>query len=128
LKINFIDEIKIYTFVSMKEQITFPEFLEFSGKLEIKTGEILKVEEVPKSKLTKMTVDFGNDEFKISLTNIKEYVVNGMESLIGKKFLFITNLKPTIIKGIESQAMILPGEIESNNFIQLESSLGIELL
>jgi len=55
----------------MKELIEFSEFLEIQNKLEIKVGQIINVEDVPKSnKLIKLTVDFGN-ETRIVVTNIK---------------------------------------------------------
>jgi len=55
----------------MKDLIEFPEFLEIQKKLEIKVGQIVNVEDIPKSnKLIKLTVDFGT-ETRIVVTNIK---------------------------------------------------------
>ncbi len=105
----------------MKELIEFSEFLELSAKLEIKVGKITEVEDVPKSsKLIKLTVDFGT-ETRTVVTNIKplintcESVPLGLgmnRSLVDKSFAFITNLKPVTMMGIESTAMIMPGEVE----------------
>jgi tRNA-binding EMAP/Myf-like protein len=36
-----------------------------------------------------------------------------VDKLEGYSFLFITNLKPVKMMGIESQAMIMPGELEN---------------
>ena len=105
----------------MKELIEFSEFIELSAKLEIKVGKITQVEDVPKSsKLIKLTVDFGT-ETRTVVTNIKP-LINGCESvplglginrsLVDKSFAFITNLKPVTMMGIESTAMIIPGEVE----------------
>lgn len=126
----------------MKELIEFSEFLEIQNKLEIKVGQIINVEDVPKSnKLIKLTVDFGT-ETRIVVTNIKPLlnsedsevqanlrVTLGMAiSLIDKKMTFITNLKPVTMMGIESTAMIMPGEIESGNVITVQGQIGTTLL
>lgn len=126
----------------MKELIEFSEFLEIQNKLEIKVGQIINVEDVPKSnKLIKLTVDFGT-ETRIVVTNIKpllnsedsEVQANlrgtlGMAiSLIDKKMAFITNLKPVTMMGIESTAMIMPGEIEKGNVITVQGQIGTKLL
>lgn len=106
----------------MKEKIEFSEFIEIEKKLEIKTGTVVNIEEVPKSnKLIKLEVSFG-DESKDVVTNIKPLLgENFKEKLEGKSFLFVTNLNPTIIMGIESHAMILPGNIESGEILTVSS-------
>jgi len=126
----------------MKDLIEFSEFLEIQNKLEIKVGQIINVEDVPKSnKLIKLTVDFGT-ETRIVVTNIKpllnsedsEVQANlrgtlGMAiSLIDKKMAFITNLKPVTMMGIESTAMIMPGEIEKGFVITVQGQIGTTLL
>jgi tRNA-binding EMAP/Myf-like protein len=126
----------------MKDLIEFSEFLEIEKKLEIKIGKVTNVEDVPKSnKLIKLTVDFGT-ETRTVVTNIKPLLnptddqisVNlrtslGMSmSLVDKKFAFITNLKPVTMMGIESTAMIVPGEIESGNVVTMSGNLGTKLL
>lgn len=103
----------------MKEQIEFSEFLELEKKLEIKTGKIISVEDVPKSsKLIKLTVEFGdhfNEDNRTVVTNIKPNLGEDYkELLLDQIFLFITNLKPVTMMGIESTAMILPGELPGN--------------
>ena len=126
----------------MKNQIEFAEFLEIEKKLEIKIGQVTAVEDVPKSnKLIRLTVDFGT-ETRTVVTNIKpllnstdeEIAANlrtslGMaQSILDKKFAFITNLKPVTMMGIESTAMIMPGEIESGNVVTVSGKLGTKLL
>lgn len=100
----------------MKEQIEYSEFLEVEKKLEIKTGKVTAVEDVPKSsKLIKLTVDFGdrfNEDVRTVVTNIKPVLGEDYrEQLLFNSFLFITNLKPVVMMGVESTAMILPGEL-----------------
>jgi methionine--tRNA ligase beta chain len=94
----------------MKEKIEFSEFLEIEKKLEIQIGQVVKVEDVPKSdKLLKLTVRFG-EGIQVVVTNIKPHLINP-QWMVKKDFLFITNLKPVKMMGIESTAMILPGEL-----------------
>lgn len=95
----------------MKDKIEFAEFLDIQSKLEIKVGEIKSVSDVPKSdKLIKLEVDFGEDELRIVVTNIKPSLGEDyVDILTGKRLLFVTNLKPVKMMGIESTAMIIPG-------------------
>ena len=108
-----------------KEKITIDEFFQLSEKIEIKTGFVTSVEEIPKAKkLIKLTVDFGCSDIRTVVTNIrfalelKGTPVEGFNQdlfdllLEGKHFLFVTNLKPAVLMGVESTAMILPGELE----------------
>jgi len=126
----------------MKDLIEFSEFLEIEKKLEIKIGKVTNVEDVPKSnKLIKLTVDFET-ETRTVVTNIKpllnptdeQIAANlrtslGMSmSIVDKKFAFITNLKPVTMMGIESTAMIMPGEIESGNMVIINCTPGTKLL
>ena len=108
-------KIKAINILNMKDKIEFSEFLDASSKLEIKTGKIISVTDVPKSdKLIKLEVDFGEDTARVVVTNIKPSLgENYVDKLEGYSFLFITNLKPVKMMGIESQAMIIPGELEN---------------
>lgn len=90
----------------MKQEISFDEFLEIESKLEIKIGRITAAESIPKSYGIKLTVDFGNDDIRTVFTNLgKTYKP---EQFIGFSTPFVTNLAPSEIKGVLSQAMILP--------------------
>ena len=134
----------------MEELIEFSEFLEIQKKLEIKVGEVINIEDVPKSnKLIKLTVDFGT-ETRTVVTNIKPLLNStdsqvqanlrgtlgmsvsmeelGHKALLNKKFAFITNLKPVTMMGIESTAMIIPGEIEKGFAITMQGQIGTSLL
>ena len=118
----------------MKEQIEFSEFVEIEKKLEIRVGKIISIEDVPKSKkLMKLEVDFGS-EFRTVVTNIKPLLdpedgqieanlrtsLGMSKSILNKNFAFVTNLKPVTMMGIESTAMILPGELESGSAVVLQ--------
>ncbi len=107
----------------MKDFIEFSEFLEIGKKIEIRIGKVLNSENVIKSKkLIKLEVDFGT-EIRTVVTNLINI------PLVGQKFAFVTNLKPVKIMGIESTAMILPGdETEKGSVVTINSDLGISLL
>ena len=114
-----------------KPQITFDEFLAIEAKLEIKIGRITAIERVPKSKkLLKLTVDFRYDstETKTVVTNIGDKF--NPEELLGVKMPFITNLVPTTIMGITSEAMRVVGQSYGENVIfEIQDySIGTRLL
>lgn len=91
--------------------ITFDDF----EKLRIRIGLIVDAERVEGTdKLLKLQVDFGDDPSASSGSGReKRQIVSGIaefyapEKLIGKQFSFITNLEPRVIRGVESQGMIL---------------------
>jgi methionine--tRNA ligase beta chain len=74
-------------------------------KLDIRVGEIIKVEDVVKSNdLMKLTVDFGDFE-RIILAGIKNERENPKE-IENKQALFVVNMKPKEMFGIESEGML----------------------
>ena len=75
-------------------------------KTDLRVAEILTAEKVEKSKkLIKMTVSLGSDDVRTVVSGISEYYKP--EDLIGKHVIFVSNLKPAKLMGIESQGMIL---------------------
>ena len=90
--------------------VSFDDFL----KVELRVGEIIACEAVPKSsKLLKETVKFGNETRTIVSGIAKHFKP---EEMVGKKVVFVTNLAPRKICGIESQGMIMAAEDENGNF------------
>lgn len=79
------------------------------SKLDIRIGTILSAEVVADAdKLLKLEVDFGEETPRQVVSGIKKYFPD--ESvLIGKQCPFLVNLEPRVIRGLESQAMILAG-------------------
>ena len=76
-------------------------------KVEIKIGEILSVEKVLDSeKLLKLMVNFGEEAPRQIVSGISSYFPD-TEVLVGKKCAFSTNLEPRVIRGLESNGMIL---------------------
>ena len=109
----------------MKEKIDFKDYLDIASKLEIKSGKIVKVSDVEKSdRLLKLEVDFGEDTTRTVVTNIKNILPETGYVLERNTYLFITNLKPAKMMGIESQAMIMPGEIEKYGLPGIDTKPG----
>ena len=95
--------------VEAKAVIEYDDF----AKLQIQVGQIVKCEEVPKSKkLLCSQVKVGNTTRQI-LSGIKQWY--SAKDMIGKQVLVITNLAPKKIAGLESQGMILLAEDDEGN-------------
>ena len=87
--------------------ITLEEF----KKAEIKIGKIISAEKIEGSeKLLKLMVDFGSEQRQI-LSGIAKFYDSSV--LIGKEALFITNLEPRSMMGLESHGMLLAVDSES---------------
>ncbi len=86
----------------IKANVDFAEW----EKLDIRVGHIKAVEKVKKSsKLLKFTLDDGSGTDRTILSGIAKFYKP--EQLLGKDVLFIANLAPRVMMGIESQGMIL---------------------
>jgi len=94
--------------IFMKDLVSFADF----AKLEIKIGLIEKVE-IPEGSehVYRMTVDFGGEIGKrIIFAGLKKaYEVKDLE---GKQGVFVVNLEPKKIGGLESKGMLLAAEEE----------------
>lgn len=83
--------------------------------LDLRIAEITEAKKVPKTK--KLMA------LKVRLENEERTVVSGIATdfneseLIGKKVTLLTNLKPRMLKGIESQGMILLGEDQNGKLV-----------
>ena len=77
-------------------------------KIEIKVGTVLSVEVVEGAdKLYILQVDFNEERPRQILSGIREFVTS--DELLNKQFPFVTNLAPRMLRGHESQGMILAG-------------------
>ena len=73
--------------------------------MDIRTATVLEAERVPKTdKLLKLTIDTGLDK-RVIVSGIAEYY--SPEDMVGKQICILANLKPRVIRGIESKGMIL---------------------
>jgi len=94
----------------ISEQKTEIEFDDF-GKMDIRTGTILEAEKVKNTtKLMKLKIDTGIDQRTV-VSGIAEYYT--VEEVIGKQVCLLANLKPRMLKGIESKGMILMAQDEN---------------
>lgn len=91
------------------EYVTYDEF----KKMDIRVGTIREVEPVPETeKLLRCMIDFnekdeeGNSKLRQIISGIHEFYPE-YKSLIGKQVLYIVNLEPRMIKGFESQGMLM---------------------
>jgi methionyl-tRNA synthetase len=79
-------------------------------KVEMRVGEILTAERIPKSdKLLRFTIDLGEAAPRQVLAGIAEYYEP--ETLVGRKVAVVSNLKPRKLRGFESQGMVLAASV-----------------
>ena len=80
------------------------------AKVQLRVGEIIACEKVPKSsKLLHETVKFG-EEIRSVVSGIAKHYTPAQ--MVGKKVVFVTNLTPVKICGVLSEGMILAAEDE----------------
>ena len=111
LQLNKLEETKKaneaanYKAAPIKETIAFEDF----EKLDIRVGHVKNCEKVKKAnKLLKFTIDDGSGTDRTIVSGIAKFYAP--EELIGKDVLFIANLAPRKLMGIESCGMILSAE------------------
>ncbi len=91
-----------------EEEIGIEDF----GKVEMRVAEVLKCEEIPKSKkLYKLEVSLGY-ETRTVCSGIKAFFTP--DELVGKRVILVTNLKPAKLMGIESKGMILCASVKKD--------------
>ena len=74
-------------------------------KLDLRVGRIVAAEKIMGAdKLLKLSVDIGTETRQVVAGIATKYAP---DQLIGKSVIVVTNLKPAVIRGIESQGMIL---------------------
>lgn len=84
-------------------QISFNEF----KKMDLRVAEIKEAEKVEGTqKLLKLLLDLGGENRQVVAGVAETY---SPEDLKGKKVVAIVNLEPAVIRGVESQGMILAG-------------------
>lgn len=99
------NEAAAYKADPIKDTVDFSDF----EKLDIRVGHIKNCEKVKKAnKLLKFTIDDGSGTDRTIVSGIAKFYEPG--ELIGKDVLFIANLAPRKLMGIESQGMILSAE------------------
>jgi methionyl-tRNA synthetase len=96
------------TDVGTKEEVTFDEF----KKIDARVGMITQVDRVPRTeKLYKILVDLGTLGVRQTVSSLVGYYEP--DQLLGKRVIFLYNLKPTKFAGEVSQGMLLAAEQEN---------------
>jgi len=104
----------------LKKNIGFEDFM----KLDLRAGEIISTERVPKSdKLLKLHVDIGIEQRTI-VSGIAKHVDES--TLKGQKVCVVANLAPKKLMGVESNGMILMAEDTEGNlkFVETKAENG----
>jgi len=99
-----------------KEEIDFQSW----EKLELRVAEIKSVDEIEGAdKLYKLKLDVGKLGERIVCAGLKEYY--SKKELLGRKIIYFFNLKPRMMRGIESSGMILAAVSEDHKKVSLIS-------
>ena len=87
--------------------VTLEEF----KKLELRVAKILEVSDHPDAqKLFVLRIDLG-DKTKQIVAGIKSFYKK--EDLVGKQIVVVDNLEPAVLRGVESQGMLLACQDEA---------------
>ena len=93
-------------------KIPFSDF----EKLDLRVGTILEVENHPKAdKLYVLKVDLGEQEPRTIVAGLRAHYTQ--EDLKGKQAIFVANLEPVNLRGIESNGMILAASNEEKTSV-----------
>jgi methionyl-tRNA synthetase len=80
------------------------------AKVDLRVGEVLSAERVPKAdKLLLLKIDIGEEKPRQVLAGIAQYYEP--EKLISRKVVVVANLKPRKLRGFESQGMVVAASI-----------------
>jgi methionyl-tRNA synthetase len=94
--------------VNAPTEVTFEEF----KKIDARVGTVTQVERVPRTeKLYRILVDLGPLGIRQTLSSLVGYYEPN--ELVGRRIIFLYNLKPTKFSGEVSQGMLLAAEQES---------------
>ena len=103
------EEKKTENVVSMS-QIGIEDF----AKVELKTAKITACEPIKKAKkLLKLTLDDGSGKDRIVASGIAKWY--SPEDLIGHTVIVVSNLKPAVLCGVESNGMILAADVSEDD-------------
>ena len=81
--------------------IAFDDF----KKIDLCVAKVLSVEDHPNAdRLYVLTVDLGSEERQL-VAGLREHYSH--EQLLGKSVIIVANLEPAVLRGVESQGMLL---------------------
>ncbi|HEY4486399.1 MAG TPA: hypothetical protein VJB70_01530 [Candidatus Paceibacterota bacterium] len=88
--------------------ITYDDF----SKLDIRIGTIVSAEKVEGAdKLLRLEVEIGEEKPRQLVAGIAQHIAD-ISTLIGKQIPMLANLEPRMLRGVESQGMILAASDE----------------
>lgn len=97
-----------------KEIIRFDDF----DKIEFKLGVIVQCEKHPNAdRLLVFQVDVGEESPRQIVSSIADFYTP--ESVIGKRVVVVTNLKPAKFRGLESNGMLMCASMENDEDVEL---------
>lgn len=113
-KKQYFKDIKEEKEEAMQENlISIDEFM----KVDLKVGKIISAEKMEGTeKLLKIMVDIGTEKKQIVAGISDTYTP---EQLMGKRIIFVANLKPAVVHGVESQGMLLAADVDGKAFIPI---------
>lgn len=110
-KIN--KEEKIIGVMDSKE-VGFDEW----SKLDIRVAKVEKIEDIPGAdKLYKLSLDVGELGKRTICAGLKPFYPK--DKILGRKIIYLSNLKPRMMKGIESQGMLLAATSDNHSKVSI---------
>jgi|SRR5450756_815034 len=89
--------------------------IEDFAKIDLRVGTIVAAERVPgATKILKLTIDIGDRQMNTASGIAQYYQPDG---LVGRRVVVVANLQPAVIRGIESQGMILAASQEGSGVV-----------
>ncbi|MEW6051636.1 MAG: methionine--tRNA ligase [Candidatus Zixiibacteriota bacterium] len=85
------------------------------AKADLRVATVLAAERVTgANKLLRLQIDLGSEKRQI-VAGVAEYYAP--EKMVGRKIVVVTNLKPAVIRGVESRGMLLAAKAGANLFL-----------
>ena len=86
--------------------------IEDFAKVDLRVGTVIAAEPIPgATKIMRLEIDIG-DRKVVTTAGIAQHYKP--EEMVGRKVVVVANLQPAVIRGIESQAMILAASAEGH--------------
>jgi methionyl-tRNA synthetase len=97
--------------------------IEDFAKIDLRVGTVVSAERVPgATKILKLTIDIGERQITTASGIAQHYQP---EELVGRRVVVVANLQPAVIRGIESQGMILAASQEGGKTVLVAPAEGI---
>ena len=96
----------------MEDTITIDDF----KKIDLRLGTIVAVERVPDAdRLLKLSVDLGEGQPRQIIAGIAPFI-SELATLVGTQCVFVANMAPRMLRGLESNGMLLAASTEDGDF------------